>query len=72
MQGSWLLLSSMPSINGTSLLTVLRPVFRIGCGMEDNGKQAEVGLTIPPPMFQPPSAFGAAETVALTTARSLC
>jgi len=63
--------SYMPILSKTFLLIVLEPVFRVGCGMEANGKQAKAWLTIPPPVFQPPDAFGAVETVALTTARSL-
>lgn len=40
-QGSWLILNYMPNLNGTSLLNVLRSVFRVGCGMEANRKQAK-------------------------------
>lgn len=72
MQGSRLVLDYMPSLNGTFPLTVLRTVFRVGCGIEANGKQERASLTIPPPVFQPPNVSDAAETVALTIARSLC
>lgn len=41
MQGSWLLLNYMTCVNETFLLTVLRSVFRVGCVMEANEKQAE-------------------------------
>jgi len=56
----------------TFLLTISELVSRIGCGMEANEKQTKAWLTIPPAMFQPSDTFGAAETVALTTAMSLC
>jgi len=62
----------MPILGVTFLLTIFEPVSRVGCGMEANEKQAKVWLTIPPPMFQPTYASGAAETVAMTTTRSLC